>query len=203
MTKAKVLCTHTIHRFLTLPPCVKVLLTTRPQALVAFDKWDPVWIQPNADHNLQDMRLLVETRLMAGGFVQERDMGAAVELVVRKSQGQFIYSKYLFDDLAARHSAWTLDELQASLPDGLAGFFRHALVELEGAAKQDGAASLWWALRERVLPVLVAAQEPLTVEQLVFFTGEGESVVRRLLQVLGGLFPCRVGGMDGAERVYP
>lgn len=96
---------------------------------------------------------------------------------VHTRQGQFIYTKYLFDDLGSKAGCWSLGELETTLPDGLTGFFAHTLAELETAARADGAGSLWWTLRERVLPVLVVAKEALSVEQLVWLCGEEEEQV--------------------------
>jgi hypothetical protein len=43
-------------------------------------------------------------------------------------------------------------------------------------------------LRERVLPLLVAAREPLTAGQLAWLADVGEAEVEELLQYLAGLF---------------
>jgi hypothetical protein len=47
-------------------------------------------------------------------------------------------------------------------------------------------------MRERVLPLLVAAREPLTAGQLAWLAGVAEAEVEELLQYLAGLF--RWGG---------
>ena len=73
-------------RFSHLPPCVKVLLTSRPQTQPLFSAWDPEWILPKAAQNLDDMRLVLAKRLTDSGAVQQRDIQAATELLVRKSQ---------------------------------------------------------------------------------------------------------------------
>lgn len=156
---------------------MKLLVTSRPQTLAALSGWDPVWIQPSDAHNTQDMRTLVEWRLREQGCVEPTVLPQAVDLIISKSQGQFIYTKYLFDDLAAQSSVWSLDQLQSALPEGLSGFFAHTLSDIQAAAKADGAGALWWALRERVLPVLVAARQALSVEQVVWLSGQGEGEV--------------------------
>lgn len=73
-------------RFKALPACVKVMLTSRPQTLVAFEGWEPEWIEPSNKDNLDDMRVLTQRRMLDGGHVSEADLAQAVELVVRKSQ---------------------------------------------------------------------------------------------------------------------
>ena len=73
-------------RFSRLPPCAKVLLTSRPQTQPLFSAWDPEWILPEAAQNLDDMHLVLSKRLQESGAVQQRDIGSATELLVRKSQ---------------------------------------------------------------------------------------------------------------------
>ena len=61
-------------------------MTSRPQTQPLFSAWNPEWILPEADQNLADMRLVLSKRLQESGAVQQRDIGAATELLVRKSQ---------------------------------------------------------------------------------------------------------------------
>lgn len=176
---------------------MRVLVTSRPQTLVALDVWKPIWIQPSEAHNLRDMEVLVRARLANGEHVLGRDMDAATQLVVRKSQvglracttdgivpcvlcscvvtvkarrssplrtppptpllsehthahvdastpqGQLIYTKYLFDDLRANKGPWSLADLEASLPHGLAGFFSRTMQDIEAAVYADGRGELW------------------------------------------------------------
>ncbi len=53
-------------------------------------------------------------------------MRQAVDLVVDKSEGQFIYSKYVFDELAKRPGAWSLVQL-GELAPGLYGVFKYIM----------------------------------------------------------------------------
>ena len=46
-------------------------------------------------------------------------------------QGQFIWTKYMLDELSTKDEPWTPAEIQASLPEGLHGVFRHILSKLE------------------------------------------------------------------------
>lgn len=77
---------HGLHRFQGLPVSVRVLVTSRPQTLVALDAWKPTWIQPTEERNLMDLRTILRTRLEGRGHVAADVMDAAVELVVSKSQ---------------------------------------------------------------------------------------------------------------------
>jgi hypothetical protein len=152
-------------RFRSLPRWIKVLLTGRPQVEPAFKAWDPVWIKPEAKENKEDLRKLLRWRLEQSGCVLARDIAAAAELLLRKSGGQFVYSKYVFEELADQ-ATWTLAELER-LPDGLQGMFRRVMDTLCDALRQE-APDMLDLLLQRLLPVLVAVQEPLTVKELAW-----------------------------------
>lgn len=85
-------------------------------------------------------------------------------------QGQFIYIKYAFDKLAGQKQC-TIDELEVLLPTGLSGMFEHVMGALHQALRKDRRKDLLDLLTQRVLPVLVVAKDPMTVEELVWATG--------------------------------
>lgn len=58
--------------------------------------------------------------------VCEADLEAAADMIVEKSEGQLIYIKYAFDELAKRPGLWSLQQLQ-QLPPGLHGVFTYVL----------------------------------------------------------------------------
>ncbi|KAJ9527505.1 hypothetical protein QJQ45_025765 [Haematococcus lacustris] len=189
--------------FLRLPVWVRVLLTGRPQVEAAFAAWKPEWIKPGDKQNQADMFDLLHRRLGQAQLVADSDLDAAAQLMLRKSSGQFIYTKYAFDDLAEQES-WTLHEMEERLPSGLEGMYRRVLSTLEEALQTERP-DLLELLRTRLLPVLVACLEPLTVQELAWATGcEADTgKVQQLVGLLANLFPCRAGGSDQQERVAP
>ncbi|GFH09405.1 WD_REPEATS_REGION domain-containing protein [Haematococcus lacustris] len=189
--------------FLRLPVWVRVLLTGRPQVEAAFAAWKPEWIKPEDKQNQADMLDLLQWRLRQAQLVADSDLDAAAQLMLRKSSGQFIYTKYAFDDLAEQ-ATWTLQEMEARLPSGLEGMYRRVLSTLEEALQTERP-DLLELLRTRLLPVLVACLEPLTVQELAWATGcEADSgKVQQLVGLLANLFPCRAGGSDQQDRVAP
>ncbi|KAL6759842.1 hypothetical protein V8C86DRAFT_1227862 [Haematococcus lacustris] len=155
--------------FLRLPMWVRVLLTGRPQVEAAFAAWKPEWIKPGDKQNQADMLDLLHWRLGQAQLVADSDLDAAAQLMLRKSSGQFIYTKYAFDDLSEQ-ATWTLQEMEARLPSGLEGMYRRVLSTLEEALQTERP-DLLELLRTRLLPVLVACLEPLTVQELAWATG--------------------------------
>ena len=92
-----------------------------------FEGWRPHWILPNDAQNLADMAELLRWRLEEGGHVAQADLDGAVELMLEKSGGQFIYTKYAFEELRDRHhdaGRWSLPELREQLPSGLHGMYK-------------------------------------------------------------------------------
>ncbi|GFH09203.1 WD_REPEATS_REGION domain-containing protein [Haematococcus lacustris] len=193
----------TFTRFLRLPVWVRVLLTARPQVEPAFEAWNPKWIKPEALQNQRDMLALLKWRLGQGRLVADCDLEAAAQLMLEKSSGQFIYTKFAFDNLADQ-ATWTLQELEARLPSALEGMYHRVLGTLQKALEAERP-DLLELLRTRLLPVLVACLEPLTVQELAWATGceADTSKVQQLVGLLANLFPCRPAGSDQQERVAP
>ena len=113
--------------------------------------------------------------LVLGRFLHSSPPSPLYHQTHTAAQGQFIYIKFAFVELATK-AVWSLDELSQQLPTGLDGMFRYVLGVLHAALSHDRP-KLLALLRTRVLPVLVAAFEPLTVAQLVWATCAPETQV--------------------------
>ena len=81
------------HSFLELPSWVRLLLTSRPQTEAMFNGWKPKWIEPQLSANLADLRLLLHDRLQHMALVPAANLEQATDLLLEKSEGQFIYSR--------------------------------------------------------------------------------------------------------------
>ena len=109
-------------------------------------------------------------------------------------QGQFIYSKYAFEELvsgaptgsSSAQQHLSLQHLRARLPEGLSGVYRHILDTLTGALSAERP-DLLPVLRGRLLPVLVASRDALSVEELVWATRDT---------------PEQVGGVEAYFKQY-
>lgn len=103
-------------------------------------------------------------------------------------QGQFIYAKFAFDALRER-PAWSLQALEDELPSGLSGQYRSVMATLRQAL-QDERPDLLTLLRGRVLPILVAAREPLTGGQLALLAKANAADVRACKRVCACARAC-------------
>ena len=190
--------------FSKLPSWVRVILTSRPETQPLFDKWNPEWILPTDKENTDDMRVLLRSRLeKLHTMASASDVDAGTELLLRKSEGQFIYTKYIFHDLAGR--AWTVDEMER-LPSGLEGMYRHIMTTLCDALGAERP-ELLTLLRGGVLPVLVAARDLLSVASVAWACGAELHDVTLLARLLTSLFPRRAAGSGDtaieSEIMYP
>eukprot|EP00198_Chlamydomonas_reinhardtii_P006774 XP_001696110.1 predicted protein [Chlamydomonas reinhardtii] len=172
-------------RFRQLPAWVHLFSTGRPEVQELFDEgWRQEWINPQDMQNSNDLQVLLERSLALERYVAEADRAAATQVLLRKSEGRFIYCKYIFKSLQARlldgaaaaaAAVWTLPELE-ELPYGLTGVYTHELDRVAGALQRDGKAGLLDLLRARLLPVLAVMQEPLTTTELVLLMGGQQGV---------------------------
>ena len=198
-----------------------------------FKAWEPVEIEPQSEENREDMRLVLAHRLRHGGpdgcsLVAEADLPAAVDLMLDKSAGQFVWLKFAFDTLASKRTGgeapkpgqggeeggtcpaaapWRLEELVVVLADGLMGTYRTMLTSVRTALVRSHSPAdqaLWPLLHGRLLPLLLVACEPLTPRQLAALAGtDDQGAVDRALGLVAGLFPSSPGGSDGEPRVMP
>ena len=58
-----------------------------------FNGWKPKWIEPQLSANLADLRLLLHDRLQHMALVPAANLEQATDLLLEKSEGQFIYSR--------------------------------------------------------------------------------------------------------------
>ena len=193
------------NAFSKLPTWVRIILTSRPETQPLFDKWDPEWILPTAEENTADLRVVLRSRLeKRQNMASASDVDAGTELLLRKSKGQFIYTKYIFQDLNDR-PAWTLVEME-DLPSGLDGMYRHIMTTLCDALRAERP-DLLTLLQGRVLPVLVAARDLLSVASLAWACGAELDDVKLLARLLTSLFRRRAAGSGDtaieSEIMYP
>jgi hypothetical protein len=84
---------------LQLPACVKIILTSRPQVVVAFDAWTPHTIEPLAMSNQDDLGKLLHAKLTASGHVRPGDEADATRVLLAKSKvglcpGQAVHNNF-------------------------------------------------------------------------------------------------------------
>jgi hypothetical protein len=76
-------------RFARLPPCVRVVLTGRPEVEPFFRSWAPARLLPQASDNLTDMGLVVRARLEKAQVLGPgEEVEEAAQVLLGKSRGQ-------------------------------------------------------------------------------------------------------------------
>jgi len=161
----------------SLSPRVRFLLTTRQEARVENEFRDVKELSlsiPNDQRNQDDIRRYVKGQLQDDpelankatqvGFVQVAEL---VEMVPRRAEGNFLYVRFLLDDMAKGQRSLT--ELEG-LPEGLDGLYFDSLNRVVKLGGRD-----WYSQYAPLMGVLSVAQENLTLVQLQALTGLSRS----------------------------
>lgn len=112
-----------IREFIKLPRWIQIVLTTRPdkKILQTLKKIKSIIkIIPEDSRNLDDIRLFLKDVLKNKMSSDEFDSG--VELLVKKSEGMFLYFQYAVDTLQDKDFV-SLEELENLLPDGIDDYY--------------------------------------------------------------------------------
>lgn len=193
-------------RMRRLPPWLRIVVTTRRESTVmtALKRGNMRTKELNATdpRNRSDITQYIRARLQVTPLAEEvaksgLASGAVAEVLQRKSDGNFLYVKQALDALQV--GDYTLVQL-FNLPPGLEGlyqdfFARHfpALNNPTPTESPDQGAT------RRLLEVVVAAQEPLSLKQLTRALGEDDcDQTSHLLSRLTVYLPMR----DGLVRVF-
>lgn len=151
-----------------LPPWVRLLVTSRGDSLIKHDLGDLFQMPLTADSsdNLDDLRVYIRHRLATEWFQSRLSAGitaeTAVESLIGKSEGKFLYVVEVLKAIYAGALTFAdLDKLPSGMGPLYARWFQHLFPHLRDY--------------ERALPVmelLVAAAEPLSINELVHWLGE-------------------------------
>jgi hypothetical protein len=189
-----------------LPSKVRFLATSRPwtDVLRPLQRSDlrECWLTADAglDHSLQDVRLHVWHVLdqrpdLAGKLSDDLPPEVFAEAAGDKSEGNFLYVRYLLEMLAAQQTeiGWkSLDKL----PTGLSAIYLEFLKRLLGDDRVT-----WEERYAPILGMLAVAREALTEWQLADLVGAEESQVRRDLSTLRPLLDVDES-LPPSQRTY-
>ena len=158
------------ERFKKLPSQVKFVLTSRVEQAECLKDWKPRLIKPDEQSNMSDMQILIKARVRASslnatGRISLIHHDQAVKLILDRSKGQFIYAKYVFDYLKLRDE-WSIEGLQ-TLPYGLGGAYELLMRIVDETLRRERPV-LQKLLKDRLLPILAVASEPLSLSELHF-----------------------------------
>ena len=183
------------RHFHKLPRWLGVYMTTRPEAPIseALGKFKPWELSPESEDNRSDVRLFFSRLLVQHGgarFADESVHKAAVEALVDKSNGLFIYASFASEKVRSMVPEALTPEALDAFPEGLDDFYAEQLERIVGAGggdAQDMTATIEW----QVVELVTAAREPLHVDTVRAFLGCSENARKRAVARLSRFFPIR------------
>ena len=111
------------REFIKLPKCFSVILTTRPDQKFTqqLRKIRPVFeLIPSDPQNIKDITLFLSDVLK--GKINPEEYEVGLNLLVKKSEGMFLYFHYAIDTLIEQEHL-TLEVLESLLPDGIDDYY--------------------------------------------------------------------------------
>ena len=154
------------QRWSELPPWVRLVVTSRPdyELLPYLNRLKPRRIEPTDELHEKDLRVYLKHLLQSR--MRAEDLGRGVNLLFERSEGVFVYVAQVEAQLRGASSV-SMDDL-AKFPEGLNGLYSEYFSEARiGEA-------IWQKAKE-VLRVLLATQEPPTVDDLAWALGYEDS----------------------------
>lgn len=165
---------------LTLPPGVYVILTSRRRTRLHVEcEHDEIEIFQDDNGNIADVRLFVEShlerpRIRAYRVDQGLDAETFVAEMVAKSQGNFMYLRYVLPEIEKgvyKNRAFT------ALPRGLVDYYEDHWTRMRSRDE-----SAWFDLQLPVLVALTVVKEPVSLDLVIDFSGVKDR--RRIRDVL-------------------
>ncbi|HEY2291407.1 MAG TPA: CHAT domain-containing protein [Thermoanaerobaculia bacterium] len=184
-----------------LPPGIFLVATTRREALgLRIDcEQQTLDIEQDSEGNLADVREFVVSKLPLPGIqayivAQELDDAAFVDCMVEKSQGNFMYLRYVLPEI---ESGFYKDRAFCDLPAGLQNYYEDMWRRMRSRDEN--------AWLDHQLPVLVALtviKEPISMELIQkFSTVEDRRRIRAVLNEWEPLlYTASVEDEDGQIR---
>jgi len=112
-----------LREFIKLPKWISVILTSRPdqKILQRLRRIKPViQLIPDDPRNVNDITIFLRSILRKK--INHEEFEAGVELLVKKSEGMFLYFHYAVETLVAEDTL-TLSKLESLLPDGIDDYY--------------------------------------------------------------------------------
>jgi hypothetical protein len=166
----------------TLPPGIYVIVTTRRDdeipLLISCEQRD-LHIDQDSDGNIADIDEYVTSKLSLAGIraylaAQDLDDRTFVAELVHKSQGNFMYLRYVLPEIergAYRDRAFEL------LPTGLRSYYEDHWKRMRQRDEED-----WFAYQLPVLVALTVVKEPVSIDLIQDFSEVSER--KRIVSVL-------------------
>jgi WD40 repeat protein len=174
------------------PGWLRLLITSRPESEVisTLAAFNPTFLDTRGKENREDMRGYLQRELSA---IEQSVSSVAVEGFLDRSGGVFLYLIVVTEEL--REGRLSLDRLH-EFPDGLAGyysrFFQRQFPDIER----------FEVIAHAALQMILAAREPLSIENLREANGWSQTEFNRFKRAVGSLIEVTTESGTGVVRVF-
>ena len=188
-----------VHYLLpVLPAGVYVIVSTRPDKDIPLEvvRRRDLDIEPDLEGNLLDIRAYLEDYARRSGM-QARlsewgiDTAAFVTELLHKSQGNFMYLRYVLPAIEAGQLG---RGGVGKLPEGLQAYYRGHWMQMKEEVGGD-----FQKTHERVICVLAVMTEPVSLDEVADWTKMERREVRRIVQAWE---PFLLEGVSNGEWLY-
>jgi hypothetical protein len=188
-----------------LPPQVRFILTSRNVAQVEnrFPHAEELNLSAPESHiqNRADLHAYIQTRCYQNTHfsthlsdLEPHRRTIAIDQITQKAKGNFLYVRFLLDEIEQGKRSLTALE---GLPEGLDGLYYESLARVVKLGKQD-----WHTTYAPLIGILSVVRTSLTLEQLQAFTGQPESALWRCLGNLQEFLEVSSSGSETSYRLY-
>ena len=171
-----------------LPNKVRFVITTRPErhiTAVLKRHFNPFDIEKDDERHTTDLKEVIAKGLQPL-LASSAELQPAVELLLERSEGTFIYIAHVLDSLENSRERWTLARLHGFLPVGMAGTFKSYFDKAWRPMKPEKQQEV-----TDLLALLSATFEPPCIRQLAEWLRLDPAMVKGTLFSLGSLFTIK------------
>ena len=174
------------------PPWLRFIITSRPEVevLATLSSFNPLVIDAASTHNVEDLRAYIHQRLAPLG-ASGADLGPAIDMIVDRSAGNFLYATWVCEEIAAGRLSL---QKPTDFPRGLTGAY------LSAFRRQFPEAAAYKTTIRPALQLIAAAREPLETRMIVEHLNWNEQDTEDFRQTVGALFPERDGRLRPFHR---
>ena len=172
-----------IHEFVKLPKWISVILTSRPdhKVLQKLRKVKPVIELLSSDHrNIKDITIFLSDVLH--GKVAPDEFQASVNLLVKKSEGMFLYFHYAMETLIEEESL-TFLQIQSLLPDGIDDYYEQNFARIFKELGKE--------LYQIILQVITAARSSLPLSMVAPLLQMSANEAAKAIKTISFFLPVR------------
>lgn len=173
-----------------LPRNVKMLVTSRPDSdiLQKFSRFKRTTIDANDPRHIVDLRKFISFSLR-NQLVDIRELPAATDLLLEKSEGRFIYVAMAVQENFNNSKKWTLQDIKRGLPNGLDSVYLNNFKRI-----RDKDPVICDTKLRPLLALLVTMKEPLLCSDVEALLDLSSEDLEELAHLISSMFPIK--GID-------